>query len=199
MTENLKNKSNKRVAVIVSAILALLLFCGGIGYAIAQMSASLSIGGNITFSARHIYATISQGTVSGNSSSDSVTGKMNELNYTAENSSDVDISSWSGLTLSFDDDANDITITFTIVNKSTENNLNITVGDMGGAYSNVDKTLKINGTEKTKGAVVTLDKSGSESETSATITITFSITDKNVSARVTDFTFGLTLTNAVEA
>lgn len=199
MTENLKKKSNKRVAVIVSAVLALLLFCGGIGYTIAQMNASLSIGGNITFTAQHIYATISNGTVSGNSSSDSVTSKMNELNYTAENSSDVDTSSWSGLTLSFDDDASDITITFTITNKSTENKLKITVGDMGGTYSNVDKTLKINGSEKTKDNVVTLDKSGSESGTSATVTITFSITDKNVSARVTNFSFGLTLTNAVEA
>ncbi len=199
MPENLKKKSNKRVVIIVSAILALLLFCGGIGYAVAQMTASLSIGGNISFSAQHVYATVSTGSVTGNSSSDNVSGKMLELNFNANNSSNVDVSSWTGLTLSFDDDAKDVTISFTITNNSTENELEITVGDMGGTYTNVTKSLKIDGTEKTKDNVVKLAKSGSETGTSATVTITFSVSNKNISATVSNFSFALTLANAVEA
>lgn len=198
MSENLKKKSNKRMLVIVSAVLALLLFCGGVGYALAQMSASLTIGGNISFSAQHVYATVSAGTVSGNSSSDSTTDKMTTLTYTADNTSDVDTTSWSNLALHFDDNASPITITFTITNNSTENELNITVGEMGGTYTNAGKVLKIGGEEKTKDAVVKLAKSG-ESGNSATVTITFSVTDKNKAATISNFTFGLTLANAVEA
>ena len=198
MSENLKKKSNKRVAIIVSAILALLLFCGGVGYVVAQMNASLTIGGNITFTAKNVYATVSTGTVSGNSSSDSITGKMAELSYTATNTTDVDASSWTGLVLTFNDNAEDVTITFTITNKSTENELNITVGEITGTENNATKTLKIGNEEKSKDDVVKLAKSG-ESGNSTTVTITFSVTDKNANASVSGFSFALTLENAIEA
>lgn len=198
MSENLKKKSNKRVAIIVSAILALLLFCGGVGYVVAQMNASLTIGGNITFTAKNVYANVSTGTVSGNSSSDSITGKMAELSYTATNTTDVDASSWTGLVLTFNDNAEDVTITFTITNKSTENELNITVGEITGTENNATKTLKIGNEEKDKNAVVKLAKSG-ESGNSTTVTITFSVTDKNANASVSGFGFALTLENAIEA
>lgn len=198
MSENLKKKSNKRVAIIVSAILALLLFCGGVGYVVAQMNASLTIGGNITFTAKNVYATVSTGTVSGNSSSDSITGKMAKLSYTATNTTDVDASSWTGLVLTFNDNAEDVTITFTITNESTENELNITVGKITGTENNATKTLKIGNEEKDKNAVVKLAKSG-ESGNSTTVTITFSVTDKNANASVSGFGFALTLENAIEA
>ena len=198
MSENLKKKSNKRVAIIVSAILALLLFCGGVGYVVAQMNASLTIGGNITFTAKNVYATVSTGTVSGNSSSDSITGKMAELSYTATNTTDVDASSWTGLVLTFNDNAEDVTITFTITNKSTENELNITVGEITGTENDATKTLKIGNEEKSKDDVVKLAKSG-ESGNSTTVTITFSVTDKNANASASGSSFALTLENAIEA
>lgn len=190
--ENKKKKRIKNIAFIMSLIM-LLLISGGVGYALAQMTGTLNLGGDISFSAGNIYATISKGTVGGGTLADS-DSKLQEIVYDMNNdvSQSTALETWNGLDITFAESGEDVTISFTITNKHTERNLKVSIGTPTGTYSNVNKSISINDDVMSgSDSYVVLEKNGAQ----ASVVITFSIEDKDKSASVTNFSFGFTLVN----
>lgn len=201
MTEKQEGKQkNKKVAIIITAIVLLILVCCGVGYTLAQITITINIGGNISFNAGHVYATVSDGAITGGLLEDSA-NKLKTLTYdvTGEEVSTEDINSWSGLSILFDENGSDITLSFKVTNNSAEKDLILTIGAISGNYNNVGKTITVNNVAKNENDTISIAKKSDEDTSSENIAITFSITNKNLNANVTNFGFSFTLTNSTES
>lgn len=188
--ENKKKKSLKKVAVGLG--LALMLFVGsGIGYVSALIRASLKLGGNVSFDATNVYATIFDGAISGGTletAEDKLQNIVFDMNDSSLSSSTV-LDTWKNLIISFNKTAEDVTISFKVSNNHTEKNLKFIVGISDGTFTNVNRKITINNEEKSENDSVVLAKNGAF----ANVVITFAIKDKNQSAAITDFSFDFDL------
>ncbi|MBO5021976.1 MAG: hypothetical protein J6C53_00645, partial [Clostridia bacterium] len=145
----------------------------------AVQSATVNVGGTVTFNAKDIYATIT-GTVTGSEENP----KLQTLNYSAKGEpSDTELASWSN-NLNFTDDGL-ITFTINVQNLSGERKLYVIVKDSSTAHSNITKTLKV----KNGSATQTTYTSGTEVEiatkTTAVYTFSFKVNDTNAGANLT--------------
>ncbi len=152
----------------------------------AVQSATVNVGGTVTFNAKDIYATIT-GTVTGSEENPT----LKTLNYSAKGEpSDTELASWSN-NLNFTDDGL-ITFTINVQNLSGERKLYVIVKDSSTAHSNITKTLKV----KNGSATQTTYTSGTEVEiatkTTAVYTFSFKVNDTNAGANLTyNFEFDL--------
>lgn len=139
----------------------------------AAQRVSITTSGSISYVATDVNATIT-GTISGSQTNPS----LSTLTYTATSEpTSAELATWQDLDLKFKANAEDVVISITIKNNSTERKLNYTIADTVATSSNLSKTI-----------------SGGNSgeigfEESKVITITFKVIDKNKSVENTSFNY----------
>ena len=170
----------KKLTVLVSSFaLVFVMLIVGVW---AVKTAEFKVGGNISFTATGINATISQGVLSGTGSwvtASDADEKMKEIVLNTDKTTaqiEQEFLSWQDLDLLFNEAGDDVTITFSITNNSTTENdyvvVNINVS--GGTMTNA--TAKINQSS------VNIAPNTTEE-----FVITFTVTDKKANASLTGF------------
>ena len=139
----------------------------------AAQRVSITTSGSISYVATDVNATIT-GTISGSQTNPS----LSTLTYTATSEpTSAELATWQDLDLKFKANAEDVVISITIKNNSTERKLNYTIADTAATSSNLSKTISGgNSGEIAIGA-------------SKVITITFKVIDKNKSVENTSFNY----------
>ena len=171
----LKGKYKRSLAfklVCFSAFFVVAILTCAVGVWAAQR-VSITTSGSISYVATDVNATIT-GTISGSQTNPS----LSTLTYTATSEpTSAELATWQGLDLKFKGSAENVVISITIKNNSTESKLNYTIADTVATSSNLSKTISGgNSGEIAVGA-------------SKVITITFSIIDKNKSVENTSFNY----------
>lgn len=148
----------------------------------AVKTANFSVGGNISFTASGINATISAGTLNDASAwktASDADEKLKEIVMNTDKTQsqiESEFASWSGLDFVFNEAGEDVTITFTITNTSTKVNDYIGISIVADAGEAVNATVSANLT------YIPLAPSQSKQ-----IVLTFSVTDKTANASLTGF------------
>ena len=168
---------------------------------LALMDTSFNLGGNISFTATNIHATVSAANVSGGTVTDA-SNKMKEIAIDAYNDGAEAIATWAGLDIQFPKSGDDVVIKFTITNHSENEKLSITIGELAGTEKNATMTVTITGEEAgTTTATINeavpadADAQTERVEYSKEIVVTFHITNKNKDASITGFNIPIALAN----
>ena len=139
-------KSKLKVIGLVSAM-CFVVFMLTVGV-LSLRNVDVNVGGSIQFNANGIMATVSDGVLSGSPSN--VTGKMKgftvELNQEESAISDK-IATWTDLNLQFNENGDDVTITFSVTNNHTTDYLQVSVNVNAGTPTNA--TVGVNSESKT--------------------------------------------------
>lgn len=181
-----------------------------LGIALAISTANVNVGGNISFNATDVQATISKAVFTGNKSTDTTAEKCKALSFSADSektSTDDDIVTWKNIALNFIDadggtKGQDVTMTFVITNTNAENkDMSVTFSDIAGAPTNATMTITAQGADDADATEVKTEAAESLVRTVAqnktlTVKVTFHIKDKNKTASVNGWGFKLALTNA---
>ena len=171
--------------IIVASLMLISVF--------ATTNVTLNIGGNVTFQAVGVQATISQGVVANGTVADSAS-KMQAVTIDSENDGAAALATWSGLELSFDEDGAPMTITFDITNNHIERDLEVSITNNIGTASNA--TMSVTSTSDDPITAIVIPANTSGVANSETITITFSVQDPDLSASIEGFTVGVAMTSA---
>ncbi len=178
-------------SIVGYAFLFVLLSCL-VGYgAWAILNANFNLGGNISFEANNILATISAGQVSGGTLTDSAS-KLQAITINTTDNGQTAMQTWNNLDLHFNDNGDDVTITFTITNNHTEKALLVEVGEITGTKTNA--TVSVTADGESAESVVIPANSGTPS--SVEYVVTFSVTEKDKSASITGFSIPISMENA---
>ena len=173
-------------SIVAYAFLFVLLSCL-VGYgAWAILNANFNLGGNISFEANNVLATISAGQVSGGTLTDEES-KLQQITIDLNNNGQTAMQTWSGLDLHFNDNADDVTITFTITNNHTEKALLVEVGEITGTKTNADVSVTADGGSASSVVIAPSDN--------AQFVVTFSVSDKSQSASITGFSIPISMEN----
>lgn len=176
----------KLVSVISAFVLILSLVVAGV---LAAQSATVNLGGTITFQARDVQATISSATVVNGTVVDAE-NKLQQIVLDADNDGATEIATWSGLDITFDESGDDVTITFTVTNDHGEKALIVTTTQTDGTTDNATMTTTVTG------GTGTVASNSIAVGSSAEYTVTFHIVDQNASASITGFNLAIGLTMA---
>ena len=176
----------KLVSVVAAFLLILSLVVVGV---FAAQSATINLGGTITFQARDVQATISAATVTNGTVADA-TNKLQQVVLDADNDGAQAIATWAGLTLTFDEGGDDLTITFTITNDHGEKDLIVATTQTDGTVDNMTMTTTV------EGGTGTVASNTIAVGESAEYTVTFHITDQNDSASISGFNLAIAMTMA---
>lgn len=161
----------------------------------AATNVTLNIGGNVSFTATATQATISQGVVSNGTLADSA-NKMHEIVIDAENDGATAITTWSGLELTFNENGQDMTITFGITNNHTERDLQVSISNTITSSDNATMAITSTSDDPITGIIIPANTTGTAN--SETITVTFSVTNKAMPASLEGFTINVNLESAGE-
>ena len=161
----------------------------------AATNVTLNIGGNVSFTATATQATISQGVVSNGTLADSA-NKMHEIVIDAENDGATAIATWSGLELTFNENGQDMTITFGITNNHTERDLQVSISNTITSSDNATMAITSTSDNPITGIIIPANTTGTAN--SETITVTFSVTNKAMPASLEGFTINVNLESAGE-
>lgn len=161
----------------------------------AATNVTLNIGGNVSFTATATQATISQGAVSNGTLADSA-NKMHEIVIDAENDGATAIATWSGLELTFNENGQDMTITFGITNNHTERDLQVSISNTITSSDNATMAITSTSDDPITGIIIPANTTGTAN--SETITVTFSVTNKAMPASLEGFTINVNLESAGE-
>ena len=161
----------------------------------AATKVTLNIGGNVSFTATATQATISQGVVSNGTLADSA-NKMHEIVIDAENDGATAIATWSGLELTFNENGQDMTITFGITNNHTERDLQVSISNTITSSDNATMAITSTSDDPITGIIIPANTTGTAN--SETITVTFSVTNKAMPASLEGFTINVNLESAGE-
>lgn len=161
----------------------------------AATNVTLNIGGNVSFTATATQATISQGVVSNGTLADSA-NKMHEIVIDAENDGATAIATWSGLELTFNENGQDMTITFDITNNHTERDLQVSLSNTITSSDNATMAITSTSDDPITGIIIPANTTGTAN--SETITVTFSVTNKAMPASLEGFTINVNLESAGE-
>ncbi len=151
----------------------------------AVKSANVNIGGTLSFVAQGIEATISQGTMTNGTwqTASDATTKLKQIEITKDDTTSTlasKFSSWSGINLNFNENGDDITISFSITNNSDTNSIAVDVSTTYASATNC--TIAIDTSS------ATIDPNASQN-----FTLTMKITDKDINASMTNFTVVFTM------
>lgn len=161
----------------------------------AATNVTLNIGGNVSFTATATQATISQGVVSNGTLADSA-NKMHEIVIDAENDGATAIATWSGLELTFNENGQDMTITFDITNNHTERDLQVSISNTITSSDNATMAITSTSDDPITGIIIPANTTGTAN--SETITVTFSVTNKAMPASLEGFTINVNLTSVTQ-
>ena len=181
---NVKRKSFLIVCNVLLALLLLLTTAVTITLAIQQFN--MNVGGNITFNATEVQATISKGVVA-NGTVEDAESKMQQIVLTPGKNGATEKATWTGLVITFDG-LNDVTISFTVTNNHTEKDLQMTLATQSTTAKNMTMTATVDGTVATA-SPVTIPANADSADNSVDCVITFHIDDNTKSASITNFAF----------
>ena len=177
----------KRTKISLVAMSLCLVIALGVLGIFAVKTLNMSVGGNITFMADGILASISKGTMAGGSfvtPADADT-KMKAVEVTTnktETELNAELASWQGLNLAFAQSGADVTITFTIKNNSTQANSYIDV------KTTINNGTAVNAYADVSPSWVVIDPGATQ-----TFVITLSVITTEINASLTDFVVGFAL------
>ena len=183
----MSNKA-KLITIVTAFVLVLSLLTVGV---FAVQSATVNLGGTITFNATDVQATISAGTVANGTVTDAE-AKLQEIKLDADNDGATAIATWGGLDLVFAEGGDDLTITFTVTNDHAEKGLVVTTAATPGTAVNMTMVTTV------EGGTGTVESNTIAVGGSAEYTVTFHITNQNASASITGFNLAIGLTMAGE-
>lgn len=181
---------------LISCLSALVLVISIMLVAVfAATNVTLNIGGNVSFTATATQATISQGVVSNGTLADGA-NKMHEIVIDAENDGATAIATWSGLEFTFNENGQDMTITFDITNNHTERDLQVSISNTNTSSDNATMAITSTSDDPITGIIIPANTTGTAN--SETITVTFSVTNKAMPASLEGFTINVNLESAGE-
>ena len=181
---NVKRKSFLIVCNVLLALLLLLTTAVTITLAVQQFN--MNVGGNITFNATEVQATISKGVVANGTVADAES-KMQQIVLTPGTDGATEKATWTGLVITFDG-LNDVTISFTVTNDHTEKDLQMTLATQSTTANNMTMTATVDGADATA-SPVTIPANADSADNSVDCVITFHLTDNTKSASITNFAF----------
>lgn len=188
----MKEQSNKKkiYLILANVLLSLLLvMTTAITITLAIKQFNMGIGGNITFQANDVQATISKGVISNGTLTDDA-NKMQSITLTPETTDETGLvtakESWKNLVITFDG-ISDVTLSFSITNNHTEKGLEVSFETTPGTQSNMEMSATIDGESKT--SITIPAKSSMEIDTTIDCVIKFHITDTTKSASIKGFNF----------
>lgn len=181
----MSNKA-KLITVISAFVLVVSLLTVGV---FAVQSATVNMGGTITFNATDVQATISAATVANGTVTDAA-AKLQEIKFDADNDGSTALATWGGLDIAFAAGGDDVTITFTITNDHAEKGLVVTTTPTPGTAVNMTMTTTV------EGGTGTVENNTIAVGGSAEYTVTFHIANQNASASITGFNLAVGLTMA---
>ena len=107
---------------------------------------NMNIGGDITFNATDVQATISAGQISNGTVADS-TSKMQQIVLTPEDDGALEKATWEGLEITFNG-LDDVIISFTVTNNHTESNLKMSLTTSSIDANNMTISTKIDNSNR---------------------------------------------------
>ena len=149
----------------------------------AVPTVTLNIGGNISFTATDLQVTISQGVLANGTLEDSA-NKMQGVKIDAYDDGAEELATWTNLNLTFNESGEDMTITFTITNNSTVDDIRATVTVDQGTTDNA--TVSVTTPSSSSATIPAND--GSQQ-----FVVTFHIDNRNDSASIENFEINIDL------
>ena len=121
-----KKYKRKSILIVCNILLTLLLLLTtAVTITLAVQQFNMNIGGNITFNATDVQATICAGQISNGTVADSA-NKMQQIVLTPEDDGTEEKATWEGLEITFNG-LDDVIISFTVTNNHTESNLEMSL------------------------------------------------------------------------
>ena len=122
----------KLISCIVAFVMVASLMMVSI---LASPTITMQMGGNVSFTATDLQVTISDGVLANGTLEDSA-NKMQGVKIDAYNDGATELATWTNLNLTFNESGEDMTITFTITNNSTVDDIQATVTVNQGTTDN---------------------------------------------------------------
>ena len=190
-----KTNSRKKSLLIICNILLtlLLILTTAVTITLAVQQFNMNIGGNITFNATDVQATISAGQVANGSVADSA-NKMHEITITPENDGATEKATWENLEITFDG-LDDVIISFTVTNNHTESNLKMSLKTSSINAENMTISTKIDNSNKTS---VVIPKQAEGNDNKVDCQIIFHVESNLTSANIEGFSIEYTFANTDE-
>ena len=170
-----------KLASLISAfvlVLAIMLVA-----VMAVPTVTLNIGGNISFTATDLQVTISQGVLANGTLEDSA-NKMQGVKIDAYDDGAEELATWTNLNLTFNESGEDMTITFTITNNSTVDDIRATVTVDQGTTDNATVSVT---TPSSSSAIIPANDGSQQ------FVVTFHIDNRNDSASIENFEINIDL------
>ena len=190
-----KTNSRKKSLLIICNILLtlLLILTTAVTITLAVQQFNMNIGGDITFNATDVQATISAGQVANGTVADSA-NKMHEITITPENDGATEKATWENLEITFDG-LDDVIISFTVTNNHTESNLKMSLETSSINAENMTISTKIDNSNKTS---VVIPKQAEGNDNKVDCQIIFHVESNLTSASIEGFLIEYTFANTDE-
>ena len=170
----------KLISAIVAFVMVASLMMVGI---LASPTVTMQMGGNVSFTATDLQVTISDGVLANGTLEDSA-NKMQGVKIDAYDDGAEELATWTNLNLTFNESGEDMTITFTITNNSTVDDIRATVTVDQGTTDNATVSV----TTPSSSSVRIPANDGSQQ-----FVVTFHVNDRNNPASITGFEIDIDL------
>ena len=172
----------KLISCIVAFVMVASIMLVGI---FASSTITLQMGGNVSFTATDLQVTISNGVLANGTLEESA-NKMQGVKIDAYNDGAEELATWTNLNLTFNESGEDMTITFTITNNSTVDDVQATVTVTVNQGTAVNATVSVT-TPTTSPTVI------SRGDGSQQFVVTFHVENRNNPASITGFQIDIDL------
>ena len=170
----------KLVSLISAFVLVLAIMMVAV---MAVPTVTLNMGGSISFTATDLQVTISRGVLANGTIEDSA-NKMQEVKIDAYDDGAEELATWTNLNLTFNESGEDMTITFTITNNSTVDDIRATVTVNQGTTNNATVSVT---TPSSSNAIIPANDGSQQ------FVITFHVNNRNDSASIENFEINIDL------
>ena len=189
-----KKYKRKSILIVCNILLTLLLLLTtAVTITLAVQQFNMNIGGNITFNATDVQATISAGQISNGTVADS-TSKMQQIVLTPGTDGATEKATWKNLEITFDG-LDDVIISFTVTNNHTESNLKMSLTTSSIDANNMTISTKIDNSSKTS---VIIPKQAEGNDNKVDCQIIFHVESNLTSANIEGFSIEYTFENTDE-
>ena len=177
-------------AKIISAVVAIVFVVALIGVGVwAAETASVTLGGSVSFSATNVYCDIS-GEITNLKGGAPVLDTLKFDASSTEGPTEGDVSTWAGNALNFKNSGKPVVYIITIKNNSTTNAINVQLEDTAAATTGINKAIKFDSANYTSGAQVQIAAGETKS-----FEITFSLASTDDSIANANYSYALSLTD----
>ena len=192
--EKTNYKKQKTILIIFNIFLSLLLLLSSaITISLAIEKYNMNVGGNMTFKATDVQASISAGQVA-NGTVTNGENKMLAINITPENDGATQKATWENLDITFDGIEN-VIISFSVTNNHTESNLKLTLSTSYEQINNMTMSTEIDDINKTS---VIIPKQAEGNDNTVDCEIIFQVESNLQSGSIQGFSVNYTFENTDE-